>query len=139
MTTEMEFKEINKKHFHTKTPTGHDVHTDADIEIGGTDSAARPMELMLSGLAGCTGVDVSMILEKMKVEYDEFKIKIEANRREEQPRIYTDIKIIYMFKGKNLPMDKLERAVNLSQEKYCAASAIFKATAKVDHEIKIIN
>ncbi|MDK2945814.1 OsmC family protein [Geotoga petraea] len=139
MKTEMEFKEISKKHFYTKTPTGHDVHTDANIEIGGTDSAPRPMELMLSGLAGCTGVDVSMILEKMKVEYEEFKIKIEADRREEQPRIYTDIKIVYMFKGKDLPMEKLERAVNLSQDKYCAASAIFKGTANVDYEIKIID
>jgi len=139
MKTEMEFKELNKKHFYTKTPSGHDVHTDANIEIGGTDSAPRPMELMLSGLAGCTGVDVSMILEKMKVNYEEFKIKIEADRREEQPKIYTDVKIIYMFKGENLPMDKLERAVSLSQDKYCGASAIFKGTANVTHEIKIID
>ncbi|MDO7977870.1 OsmC family protein [Oceanotoga sp. DSM 15011] len=134
-----EFKEISPRHFYSRTASEHDIHVDAGKEIGGGDTAARPFEYLMTGLAGCSGIDVSMILEKMKVEYEEFNIKIDADRRDEDPGIFETIHMVYEFKGDNLPIDKLERAVKLSQEKYCGAAAIFKASAKLTYEIKVIN
>lgn len=138
MKQEMNFRFLGGRHFYTKTPSGHDIHSDGSIESGGDDCAPRPMELMVAGLAGCTGFDVSSILEKMKVSFDDLSININLEKREKEPRIYTNIHLTYIFKGIDLPIKKLERAVNLSMEKYCTASAIFKQSAEITYEIKIV-
>jgi putative redox protein len=121
-----------------KTPSGHDIHVDADPENLGYDSAARPMEYLIAGLGGCTGIDVVTILDKMKVKYDALNLRILAERSEEHPKKYTKIHIIYEFKGKDLPIDKLERAAQLSQEKYCGASATFRGSTEITYEVKIV-
>jgi len=125
-------------HFYMKTPTGHDVHVDAAPENLGYDSAARPMEYLIAGLGGCTGIDVVTILNKMKVKYDELNLRILTERSEEHPKKYTKIHIIYEFKGKDLPIDKLERAAQLSQEKYCGAVATFRGSSEITYEVKIV-
>lgn len=117
---------------------GHHVILDANAEVGGEDSGPRPKALMLTALAGCTGMDVVSMLAKMRVEIEEFDVNIEANLTEEHPKHYDSMHIVYQFKGKDLPMDKLQKAIDLSQERYCGVSFMYKQFAKITHEIKII-
>lgn len=118
--------------------TGHTVIMDAGKESGGNDSGPRPKALLLAGLAGCTGMDVISILDKMKVKLEAFNIKIEAEQTEDHPKVYSEITIVYQFKGDNLPVEKLEKAVSLSQEKYCGVSAMLGKSARLSHRIDII-
>ncbi|MHC1568686.1 MAG: OsmC family protein, partial [Candidatus Syntropharchaeia archaeon] len=82
-------------------------------------------------------MDVVSILNKMKVDFDSFEILIDSERAEEHPKVFTKIHLIYRFKGKNLPRDKIEKAVKLSQERYCSVSAILRKSAEIDWEIEI--
>ncbi len=117
---------------------GHKVVIDATEETGGSDLGPRPKKLMLTALAGCTGVDVIMILKKMKVEPEAFNVIVEADVTEDHPKHYTKMKVIYQFKGKNLPVEKLEKAVKLSEEKYCGVTAVYKKAMEMDTEIRIV-
>ena len=116
---------------------GHKIVIDAVKSVGGNDRGPRPKPLMLLALAGCTGMDVVSILKKMKVELDDFAIEVEAEMTEEHPKYYNKMNIIYKFWGKDLPMNKLEKAVNLSEEKYCGVSVVYKKAIKMTHEIKV--
>jgi putative redox protein len=116
---------------------GHKVVIDATKEVGGSDLGPRPKKLMLTALAGCTGVDVIMILKKMKVEPEAFNVIVEGELTDEHPKHYNKMKVIYKFKGKNLPKDKLEKAVNLSQEKYCGVSEVYRKALELTSEIQI--
>ncbi len=116
---------------------GHTLITDASPEVGGEDLGPRPKALLLVGLIGCTGIDVVSILNKMKVEPDDFSIEVEAEEAEDHPKVYTKIHLTYIFKGKALPKDKIERAVSLSQEKYCGVSAMLGKAALITYEIQI--
>lgn len=117
--------------------SGHHVFMDAAPEFGGQNQGPRPKQLMLASLAGCTGMDVVSILKKMKVEPDSFNIRVEAEASDEHPKLYTQMHLIYEFTGKDLPMDKLRKAVDLSQEKYCGVSAAYRKAMPVTYEIKI--
>ncbi|HNW89510.1 MAG TPA: OsmC family protein [Bacteroidales bacterium] len=116
---------------------GHTLIMDAGESSGGDDLGPRPKALTLVSLAGCTGMDVISILKKMNVNPDEFHISVEGELTKEHPRYYEKIMVSYHFKGKNLPEDKLARAVELSQEKYCGVSALLRKGTEVDYEIKI--
>jgi len=116
---------------------GHRITVDATAESGGRDMGPSPKSLLLAGLAGCTGMDVVAILRKMGQEWDSFNLQIEAQTSEKHPRVYTDIKINYIFSGKNLSKDKIEKAVNLSQDKYCSVSAMLKSSANISYKIII--
>jgi len=117
---------------------GHRVVIDASKEGGGDDLGPRPKKLMLTALAGCTGIDVIMILKKMQVEPEAFNVIVEGDLTEEHPIRYHKMKVIYQFKGKNLPMDKLEKAVKLSEEKYCGVSAAYRLAMDLSLEIRVI-
>ncbi len=117
---------------------GHKVVIDATEESGGNNLGPRPKQLMLTALAGCTGVDVIMILKKMKVEPEAFNVIVEADVTDEHPKHYTKMKIVYQFKGKDLPMDKLEKAVKLSEEKYCGVTAVYKKAMEMESEIRVV-
>jgi len=104
---------------------GHKILLDASEQFGGQDLGPRPKPLMLVALAGCTGIDVLSILKKMRVEVVNFDIKVEADQSEEQPVHYINMHIIYEFWGKDLPEDKLQKAINLSHERYCGVSAVY--------------
>lgn len=117
---------------------GHHVVMDVPEEGGGENSGPSPKILMLSALAGCTGMDVVSILEKMRVELEGFEVNIEADLTDEHPKHYSSMHIIYQFKGKDLPMDKLQKAIDLSQERYCGVSFMYKQFAKITYEIKIV-
>jgi len=117
---------------------GHKITVDATEQSGGNDLGPRPKKLMLTALAGCTGIDVIMILKKMKVKPEAFNVIVEGDLTEEHPMRYHQMKIIYQFKGKDLPMDKLEKAVKLSEEKYCGVSAAYRLAMDLSVEIRVI-
>jgi len=114
---------------------GHTVLTDSTPDDGGNDEGPSPKRLMLASLAGCTGIDIVSILNKMKVPFSKFSIDIDAGLTEDHPRIYNDVKIIYKIKIADTDKPKMEKAVKLSEEKYCGVSAMFRSFAKVGHEI----
>jgi putative redox protein len=116
---------------------GHHVIIDAMPEGGGSDSGPRPKTLMLTAVAGCTGMDVVSILKKMRVEIEKFNVEVVADMTEEHPKHFTHMHIIYRFSGKDLPMDKLEKAIELSQERYCGVSFMYRKAMEITHEIVI--
>jgi putative redox protein len=117
----------------------HKIIMDASDEAGGKDRGPRPKPLTLVALAGCTGMDVVSMLKKMRVEYSGLKIEVEGELTEEHPKTYQTITIHYKFEGKDLPMDKLEKSVNLSMERYCGVTAMLGKSAKIDHKITIVS
>jgi len=108
---------------------------DADERVGGKNSGPRPKALSLVSLGGCTGMDVVSILKKMRVSFDDLNVEVDGELTDEHPKYYHKIHVIYTFKGKNLPMAKLEKAVNLSQERYCGVNAMLSKAAEITHEI----
>lgn len=116
---------------------GHNIITDGSEEIGGNNLGPRPKKLLLAGLVGCTGIDIMSILKKMKIEIDDLNVEVEAKSTEEHPKVYENIHLTFYFKGKNIPKDKIERAVSLSQEKYCGVTAMLEKTASITYDIII--
>lgn len=116
---------------------GHTLITDGPEDIGGKNLGPRPKPLLLAGLIGCTGIDVMMILNKMRVKPDDVIITAEADQTEDLPTVYKSIHLIFTFKGKDLPLDKLQRAVTLSQEKYCGVSAMLEKAMPITYEIRV--
>ena len=110
---------------------------DADPSVGGENSGPRPKPLTLASLGGCTGMDVISILKKMRVEPACFNIEVEGKLTEEHPKYYHKIHLTYIFKGENLPMDKLEKAVTLSQDRYCGVSELLKKGAELTYTIEV--
>jgi putative redox protein len=117
--------------------SGHVLKMDAAPAVGGSDEGPRPKELMLAALAGCTGMDVVSILKKMRIEPTDFRVEVQAPVTEEHPKQYSAMHIIYTFVGKGLELEKLEKAVLLSQDKYCGVSALYRKAIPVTHEIRI--
>ncbi len=113
----------------------HKIILDAEIEVGGENKGAAPKKLLLAGLAGCTGMDVISILKKMRVEPTYFNVSVDGELTEEHPKIYNRIHLVYTFKGENLPIDKIEKAINLSQERYCGVTAMLLKSSEITHEI----
>ena len=116
----------------------HRILMDANSDSGGHNEGPRPKPLLMASLAGCTGMDVMSILKKMKVETKGLNIRVEGMIAEEHPKIYTSIHLVYEFEGENLPMDRLIRAIELSQEKYCGVSLSLQKAMPVTWEIKIL-
>jgi putative redox protein len=105
---------------------------------GGADSAMHPTELLLVGLITCTGMDVASILQKMRVTFHEFRVRAEAEREPERPKAFTKITLTYSLKGRNIPEDRVSRAVELSQERYCTAAASLRKALPITHSIEIV-
>lgn len=118
---------------------GHKISLDIDVESGGNNNGPKPKPLMMVSLGGCTGIDVISILKKMKVEPESFNIIVEGDMTEQHPKVFEKMHVIYEFKGKDLPLDKLERAVELSREKYCGVSAMYKKAFDMTYEIRVIS
>jgi putative redox protein len=136
MKTSLDLNWTGNMSFETEM-NGHKVVLDADPSVGGENKGIRPKPLMLLALAGCTGMDVASMLKKMRVEPEDLKITIEANMTEDHPKHYDKMHVIYTFKGKNLPMEKLQKVVNLSEEKYCGVSEVYKKAMEITNEIRI--
>lgn len=114
---------------------GHNFTVDSDADFGGTDRGPRPKALLLAGLAGCTGMDVASMLGKMKMHYDSFAVEVDATQTDEHPKVYKTIHLRYLFAGDALDRSKVQKAVDLSLEKYCGVSAMLSKTAKIEFEI----
>ncbi|HYW96315.1 MAG TPA: OsmC family protein [Bacteroidales bacterium] len=117
---------------------GHKVYLDASPDHGGKNMGPRPKPFMLLALGGCTGMDVVSILGKMRVEFDSLNIRVEGNLTEEHPKHFDNMKVIYEFSGKGLSMDKLQKAVDLSKERYCGVSANYRESMDLEYEVRII-
>jgi putative redox protein len=120
-----------------KCASSHWVPMDGPEELQGSDSASRPKELILIGLGGCTGADVASILNKMREKVIRFEIEIEAKSANEHPKVFTHINILYKFWGENLNEENIEKAINLSQEKYCSVSAMLRKSCELTHKFEI--
>jgi putative redox protein len=118
--------------------SGHKITIDAEPEVGGEDQGPRPKPFMLAALGGCTGMDVISILKKMRVEVKSMNVKVKGELTEEHPKTFVKMHVIYEFTGANLPMDKLQKAVSLSEERYCGVTAFYKQVIPVSSEIKIL-
>ena len=125
---------LNGRAFVGESGSGHAVVMDGAPESGGRNIGVRPMEMLLLGLGGCTAFDIVMILEKGREKVTSCEVELEAERAAVEPKVFTHVKMIYRLRGKNLKPAAVERAINLSAEKYCSASIMFGKTAKIDHE-----
>ena len=111
------------------------------VQMGKLDErpGVSPMELLLVGLAGCTGVDIVSILEKKRQPLKAFKIKVRGNRAEDYPKIYKEIEITYLIWGEGIEPKAVERAIQLSEEKYCSVSAMLRSVADIRWTYQILN
>ena len=121
-----------KMQFESTNPSGETFLINAGEENGGEGAGLRPKAMMLSALAGCSGLDVASLIEKMKLEVEDFKIETSANLTEEHPKIYDQVTVEYHFYGANLNEERLNRAVDLSVEKYCGVMEMFRKFATVE-------
>jgi len=134
MTIDLERKN-NAFHFEATNESGVKIQIDASPAIGGENKGARPMELLIMGLGGCSAIDILNILYKQKVVIESMRIKIDAEREAEAtPSLFTDIHITYYIKGQ-VDRNKAERAVNLSLDKYCSVAKTLEKTAKITYDI----
>lgn len=110
---------------------GGNFKIDAAEESGGQGKGVRPKALMLTSLAGCTGMDIVSLLKKMRAEVDDLDINVAGELTDEHPKIYNKVTLEYVFYGKNLKKDKIEKAIQLSAEKYCGVMEMFKQFAEI--------
>jgi putative redox protein len=133
----VEFKQAYGMTVMARANSNHWVVMDSQEESGGHNAGPKPMELILMGLAGCTGMDVISILDKMKVKYNDFRIEIEAEKATEHPKVYTKIHLKYRIWG-DVSEDKLSTAIELSRTKYCSVRAMLSKAAEITDEHEII-
>ena len=134
----VELRRINDAfHFEAVGAAGVPVHIDGSPDIGGVDAGARPMEMILMGLGGCSAIDIVLILQKQRQVIQDMTISIEAERvPNETPSLFKTIHVHYNFKG-DLQIEKVARAIELSMEKYCSVTAILNKTAVITHSFTI--
>jgi putative redox protein len=125
----------NNLAFEGKSKRGTPVLLDTSVEQGGGSEGFSPMELLLVGLAGCTGMDVISILQKKRQDITQFRVQVHADRAEEHPKVFTKIIVEYVVTGNQVDRAAVERAVELSANKYCSASAMLSKAAEIEHRI----
>ncbi|RKQ34027.1 OsmC family protein [Oceanobacillus halophilus] len=131
---ELTVKWNEKMAFSGMTPSGHELKMDAAEEIGGENSGARPTELLLNAVAGCTGIDIISILKKMRMEPTAFQMDVQGQRADDHPKRFTTIHIHYSLDGE-LSEDKVVRAINLSKDKYCSVSHSLNAELTASYSL----
>lgn len=123
--------------FVASTGSGHVTVMDGAVEGGGSDSAPRPMEMLLAGAGGCAAYDVVLILKRGRHEITDCQVKLEGERATTAPKVFTKINMAFIVTGKNLSATAVERAVQLSHEKYCSASAMLSQSAAITYSVEI--
>ena len=121
-----------------KSDSGHAIAMDGPPEIGGENLGVRPMEMLLLGMAGCTMIDVVSTLKKMREDIVDCQTQVSADRSEEYPKVFTNIHVHFVLRGKQLNPLKVDKAIKLSAEKYCSASIMIGKTAVITHDFEII-
>lgn len=132
-------KQIDGITFAGKTDSNHWIVMDGPEDFGGSNAGIRPKELLLLALGGCTGSDVVSILKKKRINIDGFVVNLSADVAEEHPQVYTQINLEYTFYGNDIPAKDVERAIELSQTKYCSVTKMLEASIKIDHSYKIVS
>ncbi len=130
-------KQIKGITFAGKTDSNHWVTMDGPEDFGGSNAGIRPKELILISLGGCTGSDVVSILSKKRVKVDDFEMNISAEVAETHPQVFTSIHIEFVFYGKDIDPKDVERAIDLSQTKYCSVTAMLEKSVKITHSFRI--
>lgn len=120
--------------FVAENEDGNTVSIDAAAAIGGHNEGARPMQLLLMGMGGCSGIDVVLMLRKQKIELNDFQIEIEASRVDDVPKIFKDIHVTFRLKGEG-DESRIKRAVGLSMDKYCSVTKILEKSAEVTYSV----
>ncbi len=123
--------------FVAEAGSGHAIVLDSSEEVGGYDTGIRSMELLLVGLIGCTAMDVAYILRRKRQELKSLVVRANARRQEKHPQVFTEVHIEYKLKGSGLSEKAVRQAIELSQNKYCAASAMFRKTAELTYSYEI--
>ncbi len=118
---------------------GFKVTIDADPQFGGKNKGPKPKPFMMVALAGCTGMDIVSLLNKMRVNFESLNIKIEGDLTEDHPKHFAKMKVIYELKGENIDIKKVQKAVDLSKEKYCGVSYSYKGVMDLEYEIRILD
>ena len=134
MTNKVEVNWKGKMLFESVTPEGN-VLIDAAEDVGGQGKGVRPKAMMLSSLAGCTAMDIVSLLKKMRAEVVDIKIEVSANLTDEHPKYYDNVHVIYSFYGSDFQKNKIEKAVNLSVNRYCGVMEMFRRFSEVTTEI----
>jgi putative redox protein len=129
-------KWVDGLQFVGESGTHHAIVLDGDIEVGGKDTGMRPMELLLIGLGGCSGMDVASILQKKQIT--DIDINVKGEKADTYPKKFTEIEIEFVVSGKDLSEDAVKRAVELSMEKYCSVKATLEGTAKINFSYRIV-
>jgi len=124
--------------FEGTSDSGFKIPLGTSLDIGGDNDGFRPMELIAIGLAGCTAMDVISILRKKRQKVRNFEVKVHAERSNEHPKVFTHLAIEYVIRGKDIPREPVERAVELSASKYCPAQAMLKQVAPMELKITIL-
>ena len=124
--------------FMAQTGTGHILNMDGAPEAGGNNLAPRPMELLLAGAGGCTAFDVVLILQRSRQAVSGCEVSVEAERAESDPKVFTKINLHFLVKGSNLDPSKVERAIALSHDKYCSATAMLGKTAEITYSFEVV-
>lgn len=127
----------DKMRMQANTQSGHNIKMDGPPDLGGQNTGARPMEMLLVGLGGCTTVDVISTLEKMRQTVVDCQVQISADRADDHPKVFTNIHLHFELKGENLSEKKVTKAIELSAQKYCSASIMLGAMANITHDFKI--
>jgi putative redox protein len=125
--------------FLAESGTGHAVVMDGAPDAGGRNMGPRPMEMLLLGLGGCSAFDVVTILKRGREQVTDCVCEIEAERAPVDPKVFTRILLKYTVTGRGLDPHKVERAIKLSEEKYCSASIMFGKTASIEHTVQIVD
>lgn len=124
--------------FVAETGSNHALMMDGPPDAGGRNLAPRPMELLLAGAGGCTAFDVVMILQKGRQAISGCEVSLQADRAESDPKVFTRIHFHFRVSGRSLKREAVERAINLSKEKYCSASIMLGKTAEITHDFEIV-
>ncbi|MEA4813251.1 MAG: OsmC family protein [Anaerolineaceae bacterium] len=136
----MNAKVIWKENMHLTgtADSGHIVQLDSSEISGGQNLGFRPMEMVAMGVAGCSSMDVISILRKMKVDFNAYEVQVEVSSAKDYPKVFTDMHFKYIVTGHNIQKEDVEKAVNLSETKYCQGIAMISKSAKITHEIEIV-
>ncbi len=124
--------------FTAEAGSGHSVTLDASLQDGGQDTGFRPMELLLVGLAGCTGMDVISILRKKRQDVSGYEVQVRGVRAEEHPMVFVEITVEHIVTGHAIQPEAVARAIQLSEERYCGAGAILGKVARLTHTYRIV-
>jgi putative redox protein len=136
-TSKAYLKQVKGISFAGKTDSNHWITMDGPENFGGSDAGIRPKELLLLSLAGCTASDVISILQKKRVKLDDFEMNISSEVTEVHPKVYSKIDLEYVFYGKDIKAKDIERAIELSETKYCGVTAIFEKAMEINHTYRI--